>query len=309
MIVSTVIDPPVLVSTDVAAETQLIHLLRGLALNGLVLLDNNSILSAAVRDHAPARQNACLRELLIRVFRDFSFTMKVAPRCSVEEAIAHLCDQCRPDLVVSDRTPFPRNLGIAAAKIAELAVYHRSAGEQLRVEFAEGLKPIDELGIPKFGDLVRRTTRFSKWLRIYDPYLAKGDGESRFRKGLNFILDNWLQDCCHTLSECSVELISVDHGSALGLSRLESVITELQRKHRIVFRVLLVKDPDGQFHARHLETREFVVQVDPGFDFFGTNDQLRRILAKPARNDRGHLADLRRLQTTQSVQKSYSVPR
>lgn len=308
MLISTVIDPPALLSNEANAENQLIHLLRGLSLNGIVLLDNISILNAVIRDHAPARQDACLRELLIRVFRDFTFETRVAPKCSVEEVIAHLCDQRRPDLVVTDRNPFPGNLGAAANRTSSLANYHRSTAEQLRVEFAEGLKPIDELGIPKFGDLIRRTTRFSKWLKIYDPYLAKGEGESRFRKGLSFILSQWQQDCCHNSSECSVDLISIDHASKPGLSRLESVIAELQQEHRIVFHLLLVRDPGGKFHARHLETREFVVQVDPGFDFFDTNNQLRRILVKPARNDRGHLADLRRLQSSESVKKSFPVP-
>ena len=168
MLISTVIDPSALTANEASVERQLIPLLRGLALNGIVLLDNNRILSAVIRDVPLARQDAYLRELLIRVLRDFAFETKIAPNSSVEEVIEHICDRHRPDLVVTDRNPFPKPLGASAARACTLLNYHRSEGEQLRVEFAEGPKPIDELGILKFGELVRRTTRFSKWLRIYD---------------------------------------------------------------------------------------------------------------------------------------------
>jgi hypothetical protein len=308
MIVSAVIDPPLFASTEAHDETQLIHLLRGLVLNGLLLTDNNSILSGSIRESRLAAQSPRIRELVIKVFQDFSFQSNVPPSTAVERAVASICDKHGPDLVVSDRIPYPEDLGSAAQRMSRLREYHLSPCETQRLEFASGEKPMDQLGVGGFGDLLRRTFRFSRWLRLYDQYLANGEGESRFRKGLAFILAQWRQCCCHPVGECSVELVSVDRNSANGVSRLEGMIRTLQQEFPVKFDLTVVRDPDHKFHARHIETREFVVQADPGLDFFTSSGELRRVLLKPARNDRGHLSELRRLPLAMP-RRSFPVPR
>lgn len=308
MIVSAVIDPPLFSSTEAHDESQLIHLLRGLMLNGILLTDNNSIFWGSVRKSRLAEQNPKVRELVIKVFQDFSFQCKVTPNTAVERAVAAICERHDPDLVVSDRIPYPENLGCAAHRTARLREYHQSPCEIQRLEFANGGKPMDQIGVGGFGDLLRRVTRFSKWIRLYDQYLANGEGESRFRTGLRFILAQWRQACCHQEVECSVELVTVDRESPNGISRLEGMIASLQREFPVKFDLTVVQDPDHKFHARHIETREFVVQADPGLDFFTSAGELRRVLLKPARNDRLHLAELRRLSLA-LPKKSFPAPR
>lgn len=304
MITSTVIDPLAITSASASAERDVVNLLRGVVQNGIVLRDNNSILGRGFSDCSLAKQSAQVRELLLKAYLDFAFEVKIPPNTTAEKTVAMICNSHRPDLVVTERRPFPESLGSCTSKSHSLETFHTSEAENLRVLLSSALPPIDELGVSKFGEYMRRTTRFAKWLRIYDPYLAKGEGDSRFRTGLSFVLAQWRQDCCHEVAQCYLEIYTLDHDSDKGRSRLESAIREIQRDNPVMVHLRLVRDPDSIFHARHLETKEFIVQVDPGFDFFKADGQsLRRILLKPARSDKGHLASLRRLE--KRFEKSY----
>ncbi len=304
MLSSTIIDPSIAgaLAPDAASlahhESQLIHLLRGLLLNGLLVTDNQNILKRPLRALRCVQQNPKLNVLLTSILQDCTIEIAGRPNLSPSEAIKGIYGTHRSDLVVSGTTAPHPELGDAAVRTKTLADYHLSDAEAQRIEWLHGVGPMDTLGLEAFSTTIRKITAPTKSLKVYDPYLSAEDGHNRRKIGLRFLISNWFQSRLHRPDQRWMEFYCVDQNSPVGISRLETSLRELQGEFPIKFELKVLRDPNHIFHARHLQTSNFITLVDPGFDFFNSDNTLRHVLLKPARGDKEHLRIVRLLSTS-----------
>ena len=160
-----------------------------------------------------------------------------------------------------------------------------------------------------------RSVRFAKWLRFYDAYIGTGNNTSRFRKGIEYILDLWQQHGFFVVQQGmgSVEIYTGPAEQVWGDDEdhvKESKLKRNQENHRKVIRELVepldnqfpwpvklfVKaDRDGIFHARYLEAQHAIVRIDRGFDLFKQNGEFRRNFLTLNMAESSHLRECRDL--------------
>lgn len=301
MLSSTIIDPCIgglLEGPDAKQhENQLLHLLRGLHQNGVLILDKHSILSRPLTLVRAIQQNPKLNALLTTLVQDCSVQISTAANMTPTGVIHAVSERYPPDLVVSAAEPPYGAFGRAATRVHRLSDYHDSDAESRRCDWAAGRGPV--LSIAELSELFRRVFRHARWIRFYDAYFASESGQAKRRRSLHLMLQNWFQECVFPEAERCVELYcSAEHASTVGLSRLRGELEELQKEFPIKFQVQVLENTNAKLHARHIQTPNFILFADPGLDFFNGDDTLRHILLKPARGDKEHLRQVRSLKAT-----------
>lgn len=195
--------------------------------------------------------------------------------------------------------------------VRHMAEYARTDFEEKRRWFMEDLPPIDKSKTDECDDLIRRATRYSIWLRIFDKQIGKGLNTRNFRRGIEHILALW-SDCAYSRPEF-VEIYTVEsestvqaHSSLVARRRSESnqkaydkviqdIIRPLQKKFPFTILLKLKQDQERICHSRHLQTQTSIVLFERGFDLFDDDGDLRRNTLKCDNGAAEHLAEYRAL--------------
>jgi hypothetical protein len=166
--------------------------------------------------------------------------------------------------------------------ITSLEVYSDSFFESKRDGTYER-QAIDNSSRKKLENVMVSVVRFSTWIRFLDKQIGMStpDKIGNFVKGISFILEKWQQH--GLLDKKTVEIITVVRDyrpMALPLSLmnlkdnfLKPLKTAFPSLH---FRIIVKRDSENIFHARHLLTQNATVSVERGFDFFNKKDGLKK---------------------------------
>lgn len=180
--------------------------------------------------------------------------------------------------------------------IVPLSNYRESDFETDRRHYENKVGPIDTLPKIEVDNLIIHSVRFTKWLRFYDPQIGKGTNTSNFRKGIEYILSLWKDRGFFASQQgfgdvkiytCSAERIrddDIDYEKESKLERnqenyrkiIRELINPLKNQFPWPIELFVKNDPDGDFHARFLETQHAVINVERGFDLFKQNGGFKR---------------------------------
>ncbi len=244
--------------------------------------------------------------LLTALLTDCSSEFSVTPRLSSAEVIRSISEKCIPDLVVTANDPPYHAFGRAGDRTHKLDSYHESAAESDRCKWAAGIGPVES--VEALSGVIRRVTRHSSSVRLYDAFFTSSEGHSKRRNSLQLILENWFQSCAYPIERRSLDIFSSDHKTThAGLSNLKTDLLSLQKDFPIKMEVRVMQNVNSILHPRHIQTSNFILLADPGLDFFDGVGGLRHILLKPARGDKEHLRLVRSLKTVEHV--TLPVPR
>lgn len=182
--------------------------------------------------------------------------------------------------------------GGAGLNVESMANYTLSDFERLREEFICRVPYLDKLNFDEFAELMRRATRFSVWIRIFDPQIGNGTNLSNFRNGIAAILRAWV-DNAHFPPDF-VEIITRESEPleentdfhnfeekranvrrANGRIR-DDLVKPLEGNNALKVRTRIKQDPNKDFHARHLQTQYVNILFERGFDFLGKDGAFRR---------------------------------
>ena len=159
----------------------------------------------------------------------------------------------------------------------------------------------------EFDRIIIGATRYTKWLRFYDKQIGKGNGLSRFRRGIERILALWTPHCYFPADQLSAELYTaVDKSidpkyitqTAYHRVRLE-LVESLSRQFGIPIQFHF-KEDTGQksiSHPRHLQTQSLAIMYEKGFDYIENDGSFSRTTIKPDLCGT-HLQEYRQLTTT-----------
>jgi hypothetical protein len=195
-----------------------------------------------------------------------------------------------------------------------MASYLECAWESERHTMLELTDPLDKIPKQKVEELLIRCLRYTKWIRIYDKQIGKGDGVRRFREGIMYLLELWKAHCHFPIrSDFFVEIITaecrtLDAGDALafiaekkadnerGWKVIQAeLIPAIKAAGPWTVKCSLKADPDGIMHARYLQTQSAIILVERGFDLFDQGGTLRRNELKVMNARHDHLEECRGL--------------
>ena len=115
---------------------------------------------------------------------------------------------CRPDAVIAQ----PEEAGRLATRLSSyppaisMTDYIGSDFEAQRRRLFGSLPHLDHMEPGEFDRIIIGATRYTKWLRFYDKQIGKGNGLSRFRRGIERILALWTAHCYFPADQLSAEL-------------------------------------------------------------------------------------------------------
>ena len=333
MLVSAVLDPSAF-EADCFDDLYTIHaedFLKGIQKNGLLIVDSGRKLQDALRDQVKSptlpiayrkRLQSLVEELLKNRKRrivECSAAPNSTPSDNLLEIACNLKAETETDGLIVGNENFEKLRFDPEHRhgIVPLSEYRDSDFENLRERYFDGLEPIDMLSESEVRDVISRSVRFSKWLRLYDAYVGSGDRTSHFRKGIEYILSLWREHGFFASQQgvgnveiftCSAEQIRDDETDSAKASKAERNQETYQKVVRELIEPLnsdedfpwpiklSVKDDlDGIFHARYLETQHAVIRIDRGFDTFKQNGEFRRNFFTLNMAESSHLRECRDL--------------
>ena len=201
MLMSAVLDPSAFDAEDFndLYRIQAEDFLRGIWRNGVLIVDSERKLQEELYKKAasfPIKSNR-LRTLLTDLLKEKSKRVAVpsvlpsnVSSTDLLDLTCHLKRDTEPDGLIVGSENFEKLRFDPEHRhgIVPLSEYRDSNFEKLREKYFDGLEPIDMLSESEVRDVIRRSVRFSKWLRFYDAYIGSGDNTSHFRKGIEYIL-------------------------------------------------------------------------------------------------------------------------
>ncbi len=256
------------------------------------LLKNNRIIPCS-RTEGSYKQHSDLSELSFRLSQD------VKPD-------GLFTSQATRDQWVSD--------GRDTSQTYTIVGYSRCLFEQIRKWYLLDLPPLDDLRKAEFETLIRRSTRFSRWLRFYDKQIGTAKRTSHFRAGISYIVKQWLLDPHYRDELESIEIITVAKeriGEADSPRRrkektannkkavqkiTDELVLPLKEQSGLPILLRVIKDGKGLFHARHMQTENTVILFERGFDLFNSDRSVKRSIVKLDIASSKHLSELRALE-------------
>ena len=309
MLMSAVLDPSAFDAEDFndLYRIQAEDFLQGIWRNGVLIIDSERKLQEELFKKAaslPIKGNR-LRTLLTDLLKEKSKRVAVpsvlpsnVSSRDLLDLTCHLKRDTEPDSLIVGNKNFEklRFDPEHRHRIVPLSEYRDSNFEKERQRYCDGFGPIDTLSRSEVDEIIIRSIRFSKWLRLYDAYIGSGDNTSHFRKGIEYILSLWREHGFFTTEQgigsveiftCPAEQIRDDETDSAKESKAErnqenyqKVVRELVEPLNQDFpwpiKLSVKDDPDGIFHARYLETQHAIIRIDRGFDLFKPNGEFRR---------------------------------
>lgn len=331
MLVSVVLDPSAF-DKDCFDKVYRIHTedcLKGVRKNGVLIVDSktNILRHALLRkaESLPDKEmesRILLEELLKNRNRrvvEWPVTLNTTSSANLLDLAYYLKTKTGSDALIvgDDSLQTLKSEAKYDASIVPLSEYRDSNFEKDRQKYENQVGAIDMLPKKEVDDLIIGAVRFTKWVRFYDAYIGSGENTSRFRKGIEHILSLWHDNGLFSRQKgiCNVEIYTCCAAQIRDDEEnhaKENKRTRNQDSHRKVIRELIeplknkypnwqiklsVKDdPEGIFHARHLETQHAIVRVDKGFDLFKPNGGFRRNFFTLNMAEGAHLRECRDLQ-------------
>lgn len=320
MLIAAVVLPEVFSARHFSDPTYHLHteiLLRGIDANGVILVDANDrifnmILSniEALAGMKKTRMTYALFEELLKKKKD-KVVRFVTTRCSMhagaqqDESCATVASHCRADALIIDPEHTSSLAGRAGSgvRVIPMTEYISSDVEIERRRCFESLPSLDRMVPGEFDRLIVGATRFSRWLRFYDKQIGKGTGLSRFRRGIERILDLWTRNSYFPQDQLSVELFTVvdqtqdrkvEPSVAYQRVRVE-LVESLARQFGVTYKFRFKRDPDSITHPRHLQTQSLGILFEKGFDFIEDDGGFSRTFIKPDPLCVKHLQEYRQL--------------
>lgn len=320
MLVSTVVMPESFLASHFAEPTYHLNMevfLRGIDTNGLILVDAEEKLYQKMCDNVESlasigkgkATHALFEELLKK--RRQKIVRFVKTDCSVPQSrqpadvASSLARQCKANTLVAD----PANLVQLTAstggsvQVISIADYIGSSVEAERRRCFENLPSLDRMASGEFDKLIVGATRFSRWLRFYDKQIGKGTSLSRFRRGIEKILQLWINAAHFPKDQLSVEVFTVIDESqyrhfepSVAYYRVkDDLVGSLQQQFGIPIKLSIKRDPDSQCHPRHLQVQALAIMFEKGFDIFDDNGAFCRSFMTAAGDFNTHLQEFRQL--------------
>jgi hypothetical protein len=199
---------------------QALMLLRGMASNGLILLDCEGRLGKGLASTISSLPTKDGQELVIRLEELMKGKRKRMVKCHFDACTCATADLltlarevrgiCGVDALILSNENAKKlgRRGDLSATDVLLGQYIVSGYEKQRLYFQEGMRALDQLEPQEVDDLIIRITRFAKWLRFYDKQIGTGNNISHFRQGIEYILDLW-QRHGHFASRDQVEFVDI----------------------------------------------------------------------------------------------------
>ena len=201
------------------------------------------------------------------------------------------------------------------SSVVLLSDYRNSDFEKLRQHYENQVGPIDLHPEKTIEELIIRAIRFTRLVRIYDPYIGKGENTIKFFKGIKYILDIWKKHGMFSqdrgtanveIFTCSAEIVrdsDTDHVKDGKLERNQDahskvqrqLITRLENQFPWSIKCHIKNDSKRVFHARYLETQHAIIRIERGFDLFKQNGGFRRNFLTLNMADSPHLKECRDL--------------
>lgn len=330
MLMSVVIDPAVFEEAEFAHPLyrgQAELLFRGLQCNGLLLVDPGGMLWEEILDRLEKLPDKLGQQLRIRaqelgknkrskVIRVNPQVCQLPPNTERAKAVRRIAEACKADslIVTSQGKADLLKDGLAAGAMTLMSSYLESAWESDRHNFLELQEPIDRIPKDRMDELLIRCLRFTKWIRIYDKQIGKGNRTGNFLRGIEYILQLWLSHChWQVKSDLFVEITTCprhrifgdegatkikekkDENSRAWKKVVDDIIEPLKARFPFGVKAFAKDDCDGIMHARYLQTQSAIVLFERGFDLFGPNGAVKRNELKVMNVRHEHLEECRRL--------------
>ena len=206
MLVSAVPDPSAFDASyfDAVYRIQAEDFLRGIERNGLLIVDSGKRLQNAIVKSIQSlpikyRQQLQIRieDLLLKKRTRRTIAIPVSSNDVSPSNLLDLAFQLKTDTKADALIVGGESLETLESEqrygkdIVPLFDYRDSSFEANRQRYEDKVGPIDKLPKIEVDNLIIRSVRFTKWLRLYDPQIGKGNNTSRFRKGIEYILSLW----------------------------------------------------------------------------------------------------------------------
>jgi hypothetical protein len=288
MLISVVIDPKAFDRSCFSTPGYREHaeiLFRGLESNGVLIADADSRLLKEIGEQLGSLSTKDGQQLQIwfaelmkkrnrRLIIVDATTCNTRHCASSHEIACTVRARCSADAVILDQPTFDQ---LEAKRIptqwfTPLSQYISSPLELERRRFMERLPFIDQLKQEDFEQLIVRSTRYSKHLRFYDKQIGKGESLSRFRAGIERIVELWVQNAHYPRRALKAELftsVQKTHRdeSAVHARILDGLMRPLRNKFRIPFALYWKEDSAHLTHDRYLQTDNVSISFSKGFDY------------------------------------------
>lgn len=330
MLVSAVPDPSAFDASyfDKVYIIQAEDFLRGIEKNGLLIVDSGKRIQNALIERITSLPIKYRQQLQIRV-EDLLLKKKSkrtisCPLSQNGTTLNNLLDTvCQLKTYTKADAIIIGNKSLQTLKteqrytedIVPLSEYRESEFETNRQRYENPVGPIDSLSKSDVENLIIQSIRYTRRLCFYDAYIGSGNNTSRFRKGIEYILNIWKDhgffiaqqaDGPVRIFTCNAEQIrddETDHAKESKSKRnqeyyrkiIRELIEPLKNQFGWPIELYVKSDPDGIFHARYLETQHAVIRVDRGFDLFKQNGGFRRNFFTLNLAEGSHLKECREL--------------
>lgn len=293
MYVAMVLHPDCLKKEHFQTEgynTQASLLFKGIRSNGLLVVDSDGrlkgLVGKAIRD-LPTQHGQRL-QIWWEEFLKGKRKRVVTARPEACTALKNVHDEALADLLAR-KCPVDAVIVEDARELNEVALgsYEGSNIEKMRGDFMEGSGMLDGLDPQRADELIIRTVRYSKWLRIYDKQIGKGGKNlDAFRRGIGHILTLW-KDHGHFTSEeegdvtiytCEARPIrdgefgaKADDKRRTNSAAYKKVLKDLMVPLRRDFpgwkiELCIKRVTEDITHPRHLEAQAAIIEFERGFD-------------------------------------------
>ncbi|MDE0317802.1 MAG: hypothetical protein OXM61_23230 [Candidatus Poribacteria bacterium] len=294
MLVSAVPDPSAFDASHFNAvdRIQAEVFLDGIERNGLLIVDSGRRLQNALISQIKSLPDKFGQQLQIKIaellLKKKTRRTIAIPPSSNGKSPSNLLDlalQLKTDtktdalIVGEDSLKTLKSVQKDDAGIVPLSEYRDSDFEKCRQRYVDGLGPIDTLPRSEVDKFIKRTVRFTKWLRFYDPYIGKGNNTGEFREGIEYILSLWEKHGFFASQKGtgSVEIYT-SRGRNIQIQHeriVKEIITPIKSQFPWPIKFLIKINRGRIFHARYLETQHAIIRVDKGFDLFEKNGQFK----------------------------------
>ena len=330
MLVSAVLDPSAFDAEyfNDLYTIQAEDFLQGIWRNGLLIVDSERRLQDAlsIKAESLAPKGQRLQILLTDLLKEKSKRVAVRSVSLSNASSADLLDltcHLKADTEADGLIVGGKNFEILrfdpkhSDGVVPLSEYRDSDFEKERQRYYDGLGPIDTLSESEVKEVIRRSVRFSKWLRFYDPYIGAGNNTSGFREGIEYILSLWKDHGFFSSQQgigeveiftCSAEQVRDDETDHAKESKLAQNQENYQKVNRDLIerlkeqfspwwqiKLFVKEDLNGIFHARYLETQHAIIRVDRGFDLFKSRPKFYRNFFTLNMAESSHLRECRDL--------------
>jgi len=264
-------------------------LLRGVDANGLILVDAEECLYNQIcdnvellNDHPKGQITKALFEELLKKNRQKIIRI-VKTVCTfnlnrkLSDIAARVAITCKADSLLTD--PDTR-LQLAAANDGSVQVIPITeyTNSEVEAERKKREKPpgLAQMTAVQFDKLIAGATKYSRWLRFFDKQIGKGTGVSRFRQGMERIVQVWINAAHFPKSELSIEVYTVVDESyrramdpPVAYHEVKTKLVDLlQRQFDIPVKLSVKRDDKNKklCHDRFLQTQSLSIMFSKGFD-------------------------------------------